>query len=174
MGVYTGTVPTFLAAELPSADKFTELSNLGLALTGAWTTWSPTLSNLTLGNGPPVVAKYRQIGTHGSVDYVFGFTLGSTSTVGTEPGFTLPVVPATSPYVNATGVQTPVGMAYYRHASGSPASRIGVAVVFATSVASLRYNNHTTGDSLAQITATVPWTWATGDYLTGWGTYFPA
>src|SRR5262245_14617589 len=90
MGVYTNTPPTFLAGELPDADKFTEISNFMTATVGAWTTWTPTLANLTLGNGT-VTAKYRRLGK--TVDYRFKFVLGSTSAVGTSPRFTLPAAP---------------------------------------------------------------------------------
>lgn len=56
-----------------------------------WQTWSPTLANLTLGNGA-VVAKYARVGN--TVHLKFKFTLGTTSAVGTGPTFTTPVTAA--------------------------------------------------------------------------------
>ena len=56
--------------------------------TYAWQAWTPTLTNLTLGNGT-VLARYIQIGK--VVHFRFVFTLGTTSAVGTDPNFTLPV-----------------------------------------------------------------------------------
>lgn len=71
-------------------------SNLGAAasadldaVTAAWATWTPTWTNLTLGNGS-VVAKYKQIGK--LVIARLALTFGSTSSIaagGVE--FTLPV-----------------------------------------------------------------------------------
>ena len=60
----------------------------GLKYTGGWTTWTPSYTNLTVGNGT-VVSRYRQVGK--MVDVFFMFTLGSTSTIGSDPRFTLPV-----------------------------------------------------------------------------------
>jgi hypothetical protein len=59
---------------------------------GAWSTWTPTFTNLTVGNGT-VVAKYKQIGTKTYAIKVW-ITLGSTSSVGTNPSFTLPFTSA--------------------------------------------------------------------------------
>lgn len=56
----------------------------------AWTSWVPTWTNLTVGNGT-VIAKRRTIGK--TVTFRLKFTLGSTSVVGTVPTFTLPVTP---------------------------------------------------------------------------------
>ena len=59
----------------------------GLKYTGGWTSYTPTLTNLTLGNGA-LTARWRQIGK--MVDVRFTFQLGSTSAVGNDPTFTLP------------------------------------------------------------------------------------
>jgi hypothetical protein len=56
----------------------------------AWPSWTPTLANLTKGNGT-VLAKWADLG--GLVFYRFKFTLGSTSAIAANPGFTLPVAP---------------------------------------------------------------------------------
>ena len=77
MGSYTGTVPTFLAGELPDADKFTEVSNFMTAETDVWTNYSPTYGNLTIGNGT-VVCKYKRIGK--TIYLRWFFTWGSSST----------------------------------------------------------------------------------------------
>lgn len=54
-----------------------------------WTTWVPTLKNMTKGNGT-VTARYFNQG--GLIMYSFTFTLGSTSSMGTNPGFTAPTI----------------------------------------------------------------------------------
>lgn len=52
-----------------------------------WQSYTPTLTNLTLGNGTSV-GKYLRQGKKISVEYVF--TLGTTSAVGSNPEITLP------------------------------------------------------------------------------------
>jgi hypothetical protein len=54
----------------------------------AWTAFTPTLTNATVGNGT-LDCAYVQIGK--LVVARYRFTLGSTSTVGTNPLFTVPV-----------------------------------------------------------------------------------
>lgn len=159
MGEYTGTVPTFLAGELPDADKFTEITNFMTAATAAWSVWVPALTNLTLGNGT-VTARYRRLGK--TVDYHFKFVLGSTSAVGTQPAFTLPV----SAHSSYSTFQDIIGMADL--ADPGVANRTGMvrwdggkAVIFAF---------NTTGVQV-DVTATVPHTWGVGDSLSVSGTY---
>ena len=60
----------------------------GLKWAGAWTTWTPTFTNFTLGNGT-VTARYQQVGK--TVNFSIRVVLGSTSSMGTTPYFTLPV-----------------------------------------------------------------------------------
>jgi hypothetical protein len=92
MGVYTGTVPTFLAGELPDADKFIEITNYMTASTSAWTTYTVTWSGgagVSLGNGT-LVGKYRQLGK--TVQVKIKLVAGSTTTFGsTVWSFSLPV-----------------------------------------------------------------------------------
>lgn len=60
----------------------------GLKYTGGWTTWTPTYTSITVGNGT-VVARYCQIG---KIVHVFWrLTCGSTSSWSNDPRFTLPV-----------------------------------------------------------------------------------
>jgi hypothetical protein len=59
----------------------------GLKYGGDWTTWTPTLYGLTLGNGA-VTARYRQIGK--TIEAYFRFAFGSTSAVTSGPAFSLP------------------------------------------------------------------------------------
>lgn len=59
---------------------------------GAWTSWTPTWTNLTVGNATQT-GKYMQIGK--LVIARLSFTLGTTSSVGAGPSFTLPVTSVT-------------------------------------------------------------------------------
>lgn len=161
MGVYTGTVPTFLAGELPDADKFTEVSNFMTAATAAWTTWLPTLTALTAGNGT-TTAKYRQLGK--TVDYRFKFVLGTTSAVGTSPRFSLPA----APHADYVVVFDELGHGVIRDVS-APAERVATVLLSAGSTVEI-FHYSTTG-GITGTTATVPWTWATGDVLSCTGTY---
>src|SRR5258706_593917 len=107
MTAYTGTpaLPPLLAGDVPSAaaDWAAILAALHGA-TDAWTTWSPTLTNLTLGSGA-LTAKYRQVGK--TVDIRGRFVYGIGSAVGTDPSFTLPVATALPiPYTNLHRIST--------------------------------------------------------------------
>lgn len=68
----------------------------GLKYSGAWTTWTPTYTNLTLGNGN-VVARYCQIGK--VVFFNFFLTFGSTTSMtAANPTFSLPVAAVRSTF----------------------------------------------------------------------------
>jgi hypothetical protein len=56
----------------------------------AWTTWTPTYVNITVGNGT-IKAYYKQIGK--SITARFVFTLGSTSAVSGNVRISYPVTP---------------------------------------------------------------------------------
>lgn len=144
-------------------DKYVGRSSAGiwqdLVAMGAWTTWSPTLTNLSLGNGT-LIAKYWRSGR--TVGVRLRFTLGSTSTVGTQPTFSLPVNGAAD-YVsewvigNATLIDNGVkAWSGYVQMTGANSALIRAddgAGAFTT------------------VTATVPFTWATGDYFMLTATY---
>lgn len=93
MGSYTGTVPTFLAGELPDADKFTEVSNFMTAETSVWTSYTPVWSSAAtqpVKNNGTLTGRYRRMGK--TIDALIVLVCGSTTTYGTgEWRFTLPV-----------------------------------------------------------------------------------
>lgn len=130
-----------------------------LLMPGAWVAWTPTLTNLTLGNGT-VVAAYHQVGK--LVNIRFLFTLGTTSAVGTDPTFSLPVTPRSLvTQQNFVAVFTDAGVAEYSGVgviSGSTAKfrAIGAAGTYAT---------------FALPTATVPFTFGSTDLLAMYGSY---
>lgn len=134
--------------------------DLATPLSGAWTTWTPTLANLTLGNGT-VIARFTRIGR--TIHFIFVFTLGSTSAVGTAPTFTLPVTVASHwPAFTQIGTTAmhDVGVGIYN----------GEVRADTSSVAGIRRIGGS-GSASVQITATVPFTWTTGDYFASVGTY---
>jgi hypothetical protein len=160
MGDWTGTVPTFTAgAKYRGVDAAT-IASIASAVTGAWTAWSPTVNNLTVGSGS-LTTRYRRAGK--TVDLEFVFVYGAGSAVGTIPDFTLPAAPA----------------AHYPSASGSilPASVIIVDSATTQRQGFLSWNGTIAGilywnaGAPAAITSTAPWTWATGDQIHVFATY---
>ena len=123
----------------------------GLKYTGAWTTYTPTLTNLVKGNGTEV-ARYCQIGK--TVTVFYSLTLGSTSSISTAPIISLPVTNANTQYATGTGTYTDAGVLSYFGRIWMNSSTGAYGVVDKT---------NSTYSEFAQVSATVPFTWATGD-----------
>lgn len=122
-----------------------------------WTTWSPTWTNLTVGDGTEA-AEYTQIGDLVVARYTL--TLGSTSTVGSNPYLTLPVT-ADAGYIfgrNAAGVGYILdsGTADFQC---NPRLRSSTTASFGVLTAGGTYVQ------FANITSTVPMAWTTNDIL---------
>lgn len=145
----------YAAGDILFAD---DIDDLGFA----WVAWTPTLTNLTLGNGL-VTARRRLVGK--TCDWRFKFKLGSTSAVGTGPQFTLPFAPhgayAAPEDLLASALLLDAGTAqrsgFVRFISGS----------------TVEFVSHSTATPalIAGITATAPHTWAVNDTLAAFGTY---
>jgi hypothetical protein len=126
------------------------LSNTGsFGSAWAWVSWTPTLVNATLGNGT-FACKYAQIGK--TVSFRFVFTLGTTSTIGTAPTFTLPVTSVATP-----STTFPIARGHYDNGGGQ---FNGYAAWTSTTTASLR--SWDTNNNGGAITATAPGTFANG------------
>jgi hypothetical protein len=131
-----------------------------LPINTKYQTWAPSYTNLTIGNGT-VVARYFQIGKF--VDFIFEFTLGSTSSVGSAPVISLPVAGATT--VNSWN-----GTA--RFLDSGVTNFMGALNISSTGIRPQAVNvSGTYADIQGGITATVPMTWTTGDVLSIGGTY---
>lgn len=129
---------------------------------GAWRSWTPTLTNMTQGNGT-VTARYMRIGR--MIAYKFQFTLGSTSTVGTDPTFSVPVTAA---------AQAELDMNTCRLTEvGTPTNRFfGWAVGATTSTVQVGAMEVIVGIlSRTQVTATAPFTWGNTDQMFVSGVY---
>lgn len=181
------TALTFVAYEQPTAAKwnllpandasFNDGTGIGAGaitpeklFTGAGTTWplqswTPTLTNLTIGNGS-TVATYVKIGK--LIFYRIAITLGSTSSISGTVQFTLPVTAKTGyadrePHGNAvfndTGVQIYHGKV---HAAPSNPTTRGEFVI---ETVSATYPTNTV------LSSTVPFTWATADNIVAEGWY---
>lgn len=134
----------------------------GTGTSWVWQSWTPTVANITTGNGT-TVAKYIQIGK--TVFYKYTFTLGSTSAVGTDPTFTLPVTAATGTFLD------PLGRGTMTDASSSNYYACSVHYSSTTVARLQREDASSTSTTLGGITATAPMTWATGDIISVSGTY---
>ncbi len=130
----------------------------GLRWGGAWTTWTPTLSNITLGNGQ-LDARYQQVGK--TVTLYFGFTMGSTSSMGSDPQFSLPV--------NALySANWMIGGKIERNGVGDFQ---GCGIIFDNRCYMRVLNTAGTYGSVVNVTSTIPMTWAINDRLTWTFTY---
>lgn len=132
----------------------------GTGSSWAWTAWTPTYSNLTVGNGVHS-SSFIQIGK--TVIAIIQFTFGTTSVMGTNPSFTLPVTassrPSTAlnPYLGQvrfldSGVAGYPGIIYYASTTAAGFFAIGTAAANGTE---------------AGVTATVPLAWGLADGFAG-------
>lgn len=128
---------------------------------GAWTSWTPSLTNMTLGAGGTLACKYVQLGK--TVHARFCFTLGSGSAVGTAPVFSLPVTsvspPVTNMYIGVARLNTTgTSAAWFTWGSTTSAGIV-------TADANSTFTRETS------ITAANPFTFASGDAIAGTFTY---
>lgn len=79
---------TVSSTELGYLDGTTSAIQTQFNNTGIWQSWTPTWTNLTVGNAVQI-ARYTQIGK--TVFGILRIQLGSTSSVAGDPVFTLPV-----------------------------------------------------------------------------------
>lgn len=136
---------------VPIADS---AESTGIRWGGAWTTWTPTIGNITVGNGT-TTARYCQIGK--TVIVEFQFILGSTSAVSGAPTLTLPVTAKNGNFrFNGSATLLDYGTAGYFGGFSMSSTTQG----YFTSVV-------TTGNLAYEggINATVPFTWTTNDKL---------
>jgi hypothetical protein len=130
----------------------------GLAYTGGWATWTPSIASLTQGNGT-LVARYTKIGK--TVHFFLRFTFGSTSALTGNLSFTLPIFPASGGFNWIVGGIYDYGVATY----GAYAEVDGSTAYCRVSTTSAAYQGG------AQFSATVPMTWNATDVFIFNGTY---
>lgn len=139
----------------------------GSGTTWVWQTWAPTWTNLTVGNGTYDEVRYCQIGK--TVHMRMSFKLGSTSSVGTAPVFTLPVTAAAYALAGGTDQQL-IGRA--RLVQTGVGSSLGSVVMSSTTTAGILSElANQTYVVLSNVTATVPITWANGHVIALYATY---
>jgi hypothetical protein len=129
----------------------------GLEWQGAWTTWTPTWSNVTIGNGV-VTSRYQRIGN--TVTFYLKFVLGTTSSVSNYLQFTLPFSVRDEIHFLSSAFDNSITTWYPIDARASAEN------VFIYAV------NGTIGYSYYVLSGTnVPFTWATSDNIVIAGTY---
>jgi len=132
---------------------------VGSALPGAWTSFSPSITNLTVGAGGTLTGYYMQIGK--LVYFRVYFKYGAGSSVSGGMVLTLPVTAATY------GEKTPIGNARFFDNSTADIfwGHIGNTGALYVDNAAGTYLTY------AALSSTVPMTWATDDYFTIQGSY---
>lgn len=134
----------------------------GTGTSWAWQSWTPTWTNLTVGNAT-VNSHYVQIGK--TVHFYINLTLGSTSSVSGDVSFTLPVTASS----NFTTSQ-PIGIVRIR--DSGVATYMGNTEIKSNADAYARVHNaSSTYVAQQSISSTIPMTWATGDTMQIEGTY---
>lgn len=136
----------------------------GTGTTWAWQTWTPTWTNLTVGNATTIY-RYKQIGK--TVFVQIKLTFGNTSSMGTGPRFTLPVGENTTTYPALTNNY--IGD-FFIEDSGT-ANFTGTVLIggFGGSGKAYLYVKTVAGSYVAaasNITSTAPMTWTTNDFIT--------
>jgi hypothetical protein len=112
--------------------------------------YTPSYTNITIGNGT-VVARYAELGKY--VFVYFNFTLGSTSSISSNPRITIPVEAKSTNFV---------GPAYGLDAG--TVEVIGQTVL--NSATEMNFYVPLNGSyGSTQMNATFPWTWTTNDQV---------
>jgi hypothetical protein len=151
------------------AEEMNNLSTLQTQTNGVWVDWTPTWTNLTVGNGT-VVAKYTQIGK--TVHYYVKVTFGSTTSIAGSVNVSLPV----TNILTTSSSDPEIGQILFRDASISYSARGVMRVVDGnTGIISVMLISSIAAApqyvTIQGISATVPFTWTTSDVIAIQGTY---
>lgn len=148
---------TLSTAELNILDGLTATAAELNALDGindAWTSFTPSWTNLTPGTGATNSGRYKQIGK--ILFFVVSVTLGTSPTVGSNPVLSLPVAKSSSFNAN-----TPIGISRYYDVSPG-----AIYLGQITAAGNLTvYGSAGTYVNEAFPSSTIPFTWAAGDAL---------
>ena len=141
-----------------------ELDNSDGAIAGVWKSWTPTFTNLTIGNAV-VNAKYTKVSK--TISFRLSIKLGTTSTVGTTPFFTLPAAAAN---YGATSAEMQIGLC--ECLNSGVASFLGV-ISLATTTTAYFTSYSISGASISKsgLSATSPFTFTTNSEINCTGTY---
>jgi hypothetical protein len=148
--------PSHSAQHTNANDAIEAIESFVLGITGnAWTSYTPTFTNLTVGNGT-INAAYNQIGK--SVTVRISFTWGSTTSATSSP--TTVSLPVTS---KSVGTSYGVGTAYMEN-SGIAGYVTSITINTATSNFAFPVIG-TNGLISTNVTGLQPFTWGTADFF---------
>lgn len=161
--MYVFTPNTLIQSAEVNAN-FTELNSAISTINAAWSTYTPTVGNVTLGNGT-VTARYKQIGKTIHLEILLIF--GSTSSVSSTINFSLPVT-ARSDFVKSES-QFGIGSAWL----ADTGTNMWPASILASDINTIylrSYNNPSaagaiTSPSANNVNATVPFTKGSTDWI---------
>lgn len=129
-----------------------------------WFNYSPTISGITQGNGTITRAKFNMCEKLVNVKLLF--TFGSTTSLSTDPVFTLPVTS-----VSYSGGFIALGVGTFYDSSGTsgiianPCYASTTTVIFKCLYAGASYGSY------SGVNSTIPFTWAVSDEVSGQFTY---
>lgn len=141
------------------------LSNTGtFGSAWAWTSFTPSWTNLTPGNGTNS-GYYHQIGK--TVFFKTRFVMGSTSSMGSAPTLTLPITASGNVMANSDTIIGSVNIL------DNGTARYGGRLIYASTTTVTAQVDNTAGTYLTPngITSTAPMTWTTNDTLNLYGFY---
>ena len=139
----------------------------GTGTSWVWQTWTPTWTNVTVGNGT-LSASYRQIGK--AVVFRLTLQLGSTSSVGTAPTFTLPVTAINSYFAGAVPEGGLIGTG--KLLDSGTANFHGFVKLESTTTGKIQAGGvSATYLTNADLQSNIPFVWGTGDALFAQGIY---
>lgn len=150
-------------SELQNGNAFAWGSNAKLTGGPAWTSWTPTISGITAGNGV-TTAKYQQIGK--TLRFKLVFVFGSTSSISGNPNFTLPT--ASTAMIGTTPA---LGTGTFFDTSATKQYPVTVRQVDTTHLEVVCHFAANTYVEISGVNATVPFTFATGDEVVIVGAY---
>lgn len=128
----------------------------------AWQSWSPTYTNITVGNGT-VDAKSTQIGK--TIFWRYKLTFGTTTSISTSPTISLPAA-------SAEGVLNRAMEGTIEIHNPADAARTSLAgIIFYASSTAVIPTWFNVNAAAQEITATLPGTWATNWTLAMGGKY---
>lgn len=147
---------TFLAGQKLTADLLNSI-----ATPAAWTAWTPTWTNLTIGNATQSSTYWR---SGNAIILHLRVVIGSTTVVGVAPSFTLPVAAQADNYGGGM-------VSTYRDVSAGSDFDGFIRLAGTTQGWLLVKNSAGATDARTHIGATVPFTWASGDIIDGFLAY---
>ena len=158
----TPTAPTATAGTNTTQLATTAFVTAGIAAVGVSTSFTPSITNLTIGNG-------TRSGTYVQVNKTVYFqtkvTFGSTTTLTGNADLTLPVAPVGVSTFDAINVTC-------NFVKNSPtAIYLGYAIIVGSTIRVLATLTNSTYAVQSDIGATVPFTWGTGDVISIAGNY---